>query len=206
MVTRDTYALLIAGDEQCHVDASIQFRNYLTHEAKFKLDRIWTFVDGDHYYLLDKVRYFIQEAKAKTPNKLVVIAYNGHGVKGGITPSTWGQNSFISYEDLGSELCHHEGRTLFINDCCHSGSAIPEFKEAGILPNKGSVITSSDADELSYGNIFQERFLKTIREKQPFSLSPVNEIFIFDCLFGRGYYPQHPQRCGLSLDHLLFPQ
>jgi|SRR3989344_7048646 len=230
---RNTYALLIAGDEERHVNASIQFRNYLTNEAKFKLDRIWAFVDGETYYVLDKVRYFLEEAKAKNPNKPVVIAYNGHGVEGGITPSTLGQNSFISYEDLGSQLCHHDGGILFINNCCFLGSCIPVFRDMGILPKRGSVITSAGRKQESYGEHFQNTVQEFLLQKKSYQnrkivvkprlryktgiefhkqkFNPVTGKWENTGKVRYDYrtapaITQHPQRCGLDLDHLLFPQ
>src|SRR3989344_6024865 len=231
MVPRNTYALLIGGNEQQHVDATMQFRNYLTDEAKFNPERIWVYVDGDHYSVLDKVEHFFQEAKSKAPNQPAVIIYNGHGNKGTFSPSASGQNSQIPYQKLG-QLCNREASVLFINNSCHSGSAISIFEDLEILPTKGSVVASSDAQEVSMGSHFQYLLLDAMRNKRPFAKEEIKcyrnlfeysrsgitrLMFVYEKLLIERreelnperihgtliLHIQHPQRSGLSLDHLL---
>lgn len=206
-MTRKTFALLIAGDEQQDVDAALRFRRYLTDEAGYNDERIWKFVgDGDTYSVLDKIKYFFQKAKAQAPDEPVVVIYNGHGSEEGISPSSWGQNSFVSYDELG--LCFEDGRVLFINDSCHSGSCIPNFSQSGILPNQGLVITSSGISEVSYGNRFGESLLEALRRNEPYQPKRivVKEAFFEEYGVFLPIVTQHPQRLGLEIDHLLFPQ
>ena len=117
----------------------------------------------------------------------------------------------------------------------YAGSAISIFEDLEILPTKGSVVASSDAQEVSMGSHFQYLLLDAMRNKRPFAKEEIKcyrnlfeysrsgitrLMFVYEKLLIERreelnperihgtliLHIQHPQRSGLSLDHLLFPQ
>src|SRR3989344_3882059 len=124
MATRDTYALLIAGDESPdnlerfefretqeyfknrHLRAIQRVQDYLIKDANYNQERIWIFFGGDNGSLLDKAKDFLKEAKKKAPEDPVIIMYSGHGHIGTFSPANTGKNKGIAYESL-ARLCEH---------------------------------------------------------------------------------------------------
>ncbi len=237
---RNTYALLIAGDEERFVDAALEFKKYLIDQAKFNPIKIFqVYAQEDNYDVCNTVEKCFTTAEEDATNNQVVIAYNGHGTKVGISPTKEGKNSIISYFELGMRLRALKREFLFVNDCCYSESVIPVFESFKLLPHKGAVIASAAINELSYGNLFSKQLLDSVRQKRPFDKSRLAFIEKVNLSIYGGsnnsgistykdenetvevienldfketkvtkFIPliQHPQRCGLSLDHLLFPQ
>lgn len=241
---RNTYALLIAGDEPRASEETEEFQRYLIDEANFNPRMVQTmFVRAyNDYYLLDQVKNSLWIANTKAPNEPKVLIYCGGGAEGGICPVTKDSyanityaplNRHIRYEKLGGLFCDEE-RVLFINNCPYSGSAIPIFTNLGILPKRGSVIASAGSKELSSGESFQNTLIDAFRQRKPYrkrkilfrpetryekriatleqKFNPVSgrwenkgEKIVEHWYKTSPAITQHPQRCGLSLDHLLFP-
>ncbi len=207
---KNAYALLIAGDEERFAADINGIKEFLVDEALFDQTRINLFY-GSHHNIKTEIESFFNKIKGQK----VVIVYSGHGNKGKIYPT----KIPLQYEELG-KLISSVGQFIFINDTCYSGSCIPIFTPS-LLPEKGLVITSCQEDEKtnlpeSMNSLFLENIISSYRKKQPFKpiLQPKWPVHVLDFSTSTSYEMvetpieklQHPQRCGLSLDHLLFPQ
>jgi hypothetical protein len=76
-------------------------------------------------------------------------------------------DSGIRYELLGELLNQYGEDILFINDYCYSGSSIELFKAVDFFP-QGSIITSTNGDELGQEEIFVPILLHAMRKRRPF--------------------------------------
>lgn len=230
MITRDTPALLVAGNRIEFIETAVDCTQYLINEAGFNPIKIWTHCDlTSNEETVERIGSFFQRINAENPEQDAVMIYFGHGLNGGFYPCS--ENNPIYYDRL-AELITHKGNILFINYSCYSESCIPPFRDSGILPNRGSVIASADSTELSKGKVFHRSLLNAFRQRKPYrereietepekklltheiqklmvnplteKWEPVGEKIPEYLIFPAIY--QHPQRCGLDLDHLLFPQ
>lgn len=203
---RNTYALLIAGDENRFVESIDRIRSYLLNEVGFDHKKTWTCNHSTNESALKTIGRFVQEINA-TENQDAVVVYSGHGLRGSFCPHP---ENPISYQHLARTFKEMTGRIIFINDSCYSGSCIPAFKDFGIIPEAGLVITSSNDNEESWSNFFHYRLIGSFKERLPFKPTEIS-YNVNNPLLSKGvvFHPeiyQHPQRCGLNLDHLLFPQ
>ncbi len=228
-MARNTCALLIAGDEERFVKEIDNTRNYLLNEAGFDHKKTWTCNHSTNESVLKTIERFVQEINA-TENQDAVVVYSGHGLRGSFCPHP---ENPISYQHLARTFKEMTGRIIFINYSCHSGSAIPVFREFGLLPKRGSIIASAKSTELSYNGFLQKELLDSFRQRKPYKkkeitvrpatkyktgielheerINPLTgkfettEKITYDWKTSPAIV-QHPQRCGLDLDHLLFPQ
>jgi len=210
MIRKDILAFLIAGDEERFKAQALEWKRYLIREAWIKPSQIAIYYKPEAP--VGGLSGVLEQAEAfffSPPAADILLLYTGHGLVGSFSPIT--HESPISYRKL-AKLIPRKSKTIFINDSCYSGSCIPIFWEEGILPEKGLVLTSADSTELSYGNPFHRNILQAFRQREPYK---EREITFFEekceIITGINYQinpfsiRQHPQRCGLDLDHLLFP-
>lgn len=228
---RRTFALLIAGHEpiaryeQQFIEQTLEWRDYLIDEADFDPARVRVYCNPFwNIEVLDHTDDFFDYVRAEDPGQDVVVMYNGHGLEGRFCPSSG--NSPIRYEELAVRI-NHPGRTLFVNDTCHSGSAIPIFRKHGLIP-RGSVLASSKGNEKSYSSVYARTLLDAFRRHKPYrrqkiEFETVKLVGVYENSKVKKFRPttkligkrlieertkliQHPRRMGTCLDHLLFPQ
>lgn len=225
---RNTYALLIAGDEERFVLEIDRIWNYLIFDAGYDPSRVYTTQGAT---ILAETKKIFKRVKRENQREDVILWYSGHGGKGVISAG----RDQIFYEDFGRCINPH-GKFIFINDSCYSGSTIAAFKKLDLLPHLGMVLTSSAADEESEGDLFSRRLLDSWRQQKYFKeqkISRIEKTVVLEsldqemptyvdengetvCVIGNiGVKErvisqhkvdiQHPQRYGLNLDALLFP-
>jgi len=209
MKTRDTYALLIAGNEKAHEDTITLFQLFLLGDSVFDPARVRLVLGKlGNDYLLSQANSFFQMIKESGKQSDVVIAYNGHGNKKGFEAD----GNTLPYEELG-RLIDNCCRYFFINDSCYSGTAIPSFERLGLLPLKGQVLTSSASHEKSYGGIFLSKLMRDYLRCKSFTCTTIgfkkSDRQIMED--GTDYIRlieqiQYPQRAGITLGHLLFAE
>ena len=207
MVMRNTSALLIAGDEARFVEEVDYIRRYLLNKVGFDHKKTWTCNHSTNESVLKTIERFVQEVNATEKPQDAVVVYSGHGLQGSFCPHP---ENPIPYQNLARFLKEITGRTIFINDSCYSGSCITAFRDFGILPEAGLVITSSNDGEESWSNFFHYMLTGFFKERLPYQPTEIpfslTDPLQSSDVASSGLVYQHPQRCGLSLDHLLFPQ
>ena len=154
----------------------------------------------------------------------VLVACDAHGDPGEFTLN--GRN--ISYRRLASYF-DIPGDLIFLNNACFSGSCIDAFLEAGLLPDKSMVITSSQHDEASYRYRLFDELIKYYSQRREYKPRRIGHLYRInkstiearkkvrighraarligtDELMNEDYEDkrQQPVKIGKSLDHLLF--
>ena len=254
---RNNFAFLIAGNEYSEArkpyrfdEEIIRYYHYMVYETKFDPSRVRLISArySERDSILEELNKFFENVKVVDPEGDIILIYTGHGNVGRISPELairivdprcdggeiYKPRKGITYKELGDLIKQHEGRFLFINDCCYSSTAIDIFKELKLLPERGLVIASSQNDELAY--TFYDKLLRCYRKNKPFrrrkigteETSPIPVVkfyrkykrskkIISDVIDHIDYRSrvvkskfkingeiQHPVRCGISLDYLLF--
>ena len=228
MEQRQTYALLISGDELRFIHSISTFQQFLLNEVGIPRDRIrLVSYHESKNYAIDEIGDFFRTLP-KDMLADVVIVYNGHGLEGKFFPN--GQE--LRYKDFGrliAKLIPNTADYIFLNDSCYSGSCVPPFADVGLLPRRGMILASNSADKKSDYDVFVQRVMDTYRKRRPFTKRVVGMLVIEMGEFMKPhlivdksgqenivfpYHPtsdrmvlgsiQHPVRAGKSLDHLLF--
>lgn len=153
MQTNQTYALLIAGDEQRFLEGVTKFRKFLVDDLFFNPENIQVVLGSEGAnHICVQTELFFKNAKRNGDSHNAVILYYGHGEVGKLFP-----REGVPYEEWGRSI-DSDFNFVFVNDSCYSGSSIPVFHKLGLLPDKGLVIASAGNHELSYG----DKFLNTL--------------------------------------------
>ncbi|MEK6983756.1 MAG: hypothetical protein AABX33_04240 [Nanoarchaeota archaeon] len=171
MEIRDTYALLIGANEPRFADATAKFRIFLLNELGYNPNRISMILGSEDEYILGKTALFFERLKRESQNGNAVILYCGHGGQGTFYP----HGRSLSYRDW-ARFIDHEGNFVFINESCYSGSAIDSFREIGLLPDRGLVITSCARNEKSHGTTcFLDKLIECYLDGEVFRRKKIGE-------------------------------
>jgi hypothetical protein len=208
------YALLMNGagrDSEEFVRDCRQLRKYLTDVVGYDPLRVWRInareaTLQDPEVLQECIDGFFDASFLDDPSADVVLFYSGHGLDERTgSPAVMDINALkLPYGRFVSRL---QGRRyLFINDCCHSGAAIPAL---GDIIDQGQIICSTRRDESSVGQYFFHSMLRNVQRRMPigYSIIASNETprnGEFPITYEGAY--QYIQREGLVLDHLLYPR
>ncbi len=219
-MVQETFAWLLGGNELRFTEQTLEWKDYLINEADFDPARVRVYCNPFwNIEVLDQTDDFFDYVRAEDPQQDVVVMYNGHGLEGSFCPTSG--NYPIAYEELAVRI-NHPGRTLFINETCHAGSAIPIFRRHGLIP-KGSVLASCKGNEKSYGTAYFRTLLDSLTNHEPYRRSKVESEVVetvgvnedpkdkkfrptTKLIEKRIKHVQHPRRMGACLDYLLFPQ
>ncbi len=235
------HALLIQGDEVRYLDTVNEFREFLVDELGFDpnniLDMVQMVSDGcitiNGPLTQDKIdsafvesRKIASSALMSSSGKLLsgaggfsnlVIYHNGHGNEGGFRF----MEEHVPYHDWARPLAGHRGNMVFVNDTCYATTAHKPLRSLGILPGKMMVISASDSNEGSRGNIFSRNVMEDYRNSRPYKPRTTEEkgqdcIFLDATLTQKGLeihsvspgslnggVKQTSSKTGIDLDYIL---
>ena len=235
-------ALILVGNEKRHLEYAVIFKDYLTTEVGLDSSSIEIVLcaSKSRRGVLRTTRRFFKRLQ---PEENAIVTYFGHGGSGYLTPGCRPaffapidlDCSNISYDDFARQFVH-AGDFFFINESCHSQSAIPAFARLGLLPDRGLIIAAAPEDRTANGGELLEVLLQAYRKKEIFSER--HNRFWVNCYIGnfgtirfrdengnwcikiddltdeeKAIANQYPKfvyepviRCGKTLDHLLFPR
>src|SRR3989344_853523 len=156
--------------------------------------------------------------RSQKANLLVVCDAHGGPGDFSLNGRDISYQKFASYFDINGDL-------IFLNNTCFSGSCIEAFSEAGLLPSRSMVISSSQHDEASYRSRLLDELIKSYSKRLEYKPRQLGYLYRVtgqkkkirvgkraaryisaDELKTEEYEDerQHPVKEGKSLDHLLF--
>ena len=95
-MSRETYALLISGDEPKHVDKVVEFKLFLLNELNFDPKKVCEILDSEERSILVETGLFFEKVNSENSSSDVIILYPGHGGKGEFFPK-----GSLAYTDWG---------------------------------------------------------------------------------------------------------
>ncbi len=174
---RETYALLISGNEPRFAEKTLNFQEFLLNELKFNPKRtrviFCTYLGNE--YIMEETKMFLEEMMNQGKRPSFLSLYNGHGGKG----TFWPNDASLTYEEWGKLIdCRND--FIFINNSCYSGSSVEAFSQLGLLPRRGLVLASSKADEQSQGNVFLDELMEHWRKNKAYRKRAITEVVAID--------------------------
>jgi|SRR3989338_20700 len=170
MNERQLHALLLSGDELMFLEGSTTLRDYLMDDVGIPRDRV------NYVPFSQNLRFVAKEVGGffdrlpKDAKIDVFIGYSGHGDPGVFYPN--GQR--LSYEDF-ARLINNNGRFIFLNDSCYSGSSVAAFTNMGLLPERGMLLAASGDNERAHDYLFTEAVIESFRNRRPFRKKTITE-------------------------------